>query len=533
MNKEQLTKMAVEYAIQTLCQFSKFDDFIVRGSFVTQVWVGPYKRPIHDLDLLYLKPYDSKLIIHLISEGMSYKQDKVIFDTENITQKDIWADSLSPGIRLFIPYRIGKHESELQIDIAAGDPLVVEPITTIIPLEYSEIKEITVKTVVVEIAAAWKLHGLFENINGPWQSKTLWDLYILCKYNHLNPTLFHQAIDVAFSSRLDPLDIVKRLLYGDFAKSSKSIKGWQKDFGTFGNPPFISLESIVAWVIHYLSNILKIENDGQLLSLSDVISYRVSLLKNNISPSAKLKLKQLKQKKKILSTKAYMSIPHIPGSRLGKSEKTIDLHRYKLLTEPQKHSTDTIIVQEKLDGSCVCVYRKNHHIFALGRAGDLANESPNESRRLWAEWVEINKFRFFDLLQNEERACGEWLAMAHGTRYKLPHEPFVLFDIFDDNNQALPFKRMETRANAQNFVLPKTLHYGAPINLEKVLPKLNTNGHHGALDKPEGLIWRLERNDKVLFRAKFIYQNKVDGCYLTEETGQPIVWNWRPEYDNE
>ncbi len=533
MNKQILTKMAIECAVQALSHSTKLDDFIIRGSFVSQEWMGQYKRPIKDLDLLYLKPYDPVRIASLISDGISYSNGVAAFDIEAMIQKEIWVDSLSPGVRLLIPYSIENQMSELQIDIAVGDPLVIEPVSKEISLEYADMKNIKVKTVVVEIAAAWKLHGLFEHINGPWQSKTLWDLYILCKNNDLDPVLFRQAIEVAFLSRLDPLDIVKRLLYGDFARSRKSIKGWLKDFDSFGKTEFIPMESTVSWIANYLMSILKIENDGQLLSLSEVISYRVSLLKKSNSPQAKLKLKELNQRKKILSTKAYMSILHMPGSRLGESEKTIDQHRFKLLTESQQHSTDTIIVQEKLDGSCVCAYRKGNEIFALGRAVDLANESPNESRRLWAEWVEINKSRFLQLLENGERACGEWLAMAHGTRYELLHEPFVLFDIFDRKNQAMSLQRMKERAFGQEFILPKILHCGAPIKLDEALIKLNNNGHHGALDRAEGLIWRLERNDKVLFRAKYVDKNKVDGCYLTEVTGNPIVWNWRPEAENE
>lgn len=532
MNKEIFTKMAIECAVQALCHSSTFKDFIVRGSFVSQQWMGQYRRPVKDLDLLYLKQYDPARIVALITDGISSADNAVHFDVDSMAQKEIWVESISPGIRLLIPFHVGNYQSELQIDIAAGDPLVVAPVLLNIPLEYSEAKSIDVETVVVEIAAAWKLHGLFEHINGPWQSKTLWDLYILCKNNCLNPVLLHQAIELAFSSRLDPLEIVKRLLYGDFAKSRKSIKGWKKDFKSFGDAEFIPLESVVAWVADYLIDILKIENDSKLLSLSEVISYRISLLKKNNSSHAKLKLKELNQKKKILPTKAYMSILHISGSRLGKSERTIDAHRFKLLTESSQHATDTVIVQEKLDGSCVCAYRKDNEIFALGRAGDLANESPNESRRLWAEWVEINKERFLSLLEDGERACGEWLVMAHGTRYKLQHEPFVLFDIFNSNNQAMNLQKLQHRANQHKFVLPKTIHYGEPITLEQALIKLNDYGHHGAIDKAEGLIWRLERNGKVMFRAKYVDKNKVDGCYLTETTGNPTIWNWQPELDN-
>ena len=48
---------------------------------------------------------------------------------------------------------------------------------------------------------------------------------------------------------------------------------------------------------------------------------------------------------------------------------------------------------------------------------------------MFAAWVEANAARFRDVLVDGERIAGEWLALAHGIRYELPHEPFVVFDV--------------------------------------------------------------------------------------------------------
>jgi len=44
-----------------------------------------------------------------------------------------------------------------------------------------------------------------------------------------------------------------------------------------------------------------------------------------------------------------------------------------------------------------------------------------------------NQDWFLALLNNREQLCGEWLLQAHGTRYNLPYEPFVAFDIMIDD----------------------------------------------------------------------------------------------------
>jgi len=98
----------------------------------------------------------------------------VVVDFDALTVEDIWKDSISPGVRLNVPFSIGNQHGILQVDIAVGDPLCRPPITKIFNAEVLE--PFPIRTVVLEIAVAWKFHGLFEHLNGPWQSKTLWDV---------------------------------------------------------------------------------------------------------------------------------------------------------------------------------------------------------------------------------------------------------------------------------------------------------------------------------------------------------------------
>ena len=98
------------------------------------------------------------------------------------------------------------------------------------------------------------------------------------------------------------------------------------------------------------------------------------------------------------------------------------------------------------------------------------------------------------------------------------------FDLFTNINHALNYEHFSERVAKGNFIKPKLLHYGEPCSLQEALDKLG-DGHHGATDTPEGLIWRLERNGKLAFRAKYVRHDKVDGCYLTEATGESEQWN--------
>lgn len=237
-------------------------------------------------------------------------------------------------------------------------------------------------------------------------------------------------------------------------------------------------------------------------------------------------------KSRPLGAKAYGSIPHLPGSRTGPADRHLPLGLARVCTERVRDAQDHIVVLEKLDGSCVAAARIGDGLVALGREGRLAAESPNESRRLWAAWVSTHAERFLAVLRPGERLVGEWLALAHGTRYALPHEPFVCFDLMH-GAERLPWRDVKARVQAGGFVTPGLIHEGGALSIEAALARLQGGGFHGAIDPVEGAVWRVERHSgdtaRVDFLAKYVRADKVDGSLLPENTGRPAVWNWRPE----
>jgi hypothetical protein len=116
------------------------------------------------------------------------------------------------------------------------------------------------------------------------------------------------------------------------------------------------------------------------------------------------------------------------------------------------------------------------------------------------------------------------LAQAHGTIYKLHHEPFVVFDLININERAI-YHNFLLRVLPFNFVVPNLVHIGQLLSIEKALEKVEVSGH-GAIDEVESVIYRVERNRKVDFLTKFVKHSKVDGKYLPENNNGQIIWNW-------
>lgn len=232
----------------------------------------------------------------------------------------------------------------------------------------------------------------------------------------------------------------------------------------------------------------------------------------------------------------YPSIGHLPGSRTGPSDRTVSAATARACTdEGAALSGTTVTVQEKLDGSCVMVARLDGRIVALGRDGTRAEDSPNAGRRMFARWVATEAPRFDALLEDGERAAGEWLALVHGTHYALAHEPFVLFDLLTSAASERSVRKtstaVEARARAHGFSTPHVVHRGAPLSIAGARALLGDRGHHGADEAAEGVVYRVERADRVLIVAKLVEAAKIDGRFLPENTGAPALWNFHDGLD--
>lgn len=228
---------------------------------------------------------------------------------------------------------------------------------------------------------------------------------------------------------------------------------------------------------------------------------------------------------KPLGRKNYGSIPHILGSRLGPSDSTISEGQSKQCTD-KVTSDHTVWCQTKLDGSNVGVAKlEDGSIVALGRAGFLASSANYEQHQLFDRWVRREQKRFDDLLDPGERLVGEWLAQAHGTVYNLQgREPFVAFDIMVEDQRMLTqdfYDRIDGAFEVPDYTF-------GPIKPEEAIKYLDNYG----ASEPEGVVYRVERikskkiGPQLLFLAKWVHADKIDGKYFNNET-----WNWRFEYE--
>lgn len=231
--------------------------------------------------------------------------------------------------------------------------------------------------------------------------------------------------------------------------------------------------------------------------------------------------------RKPLGRKAYGSIPHLSGSRVGPSDWHIEDGQARVLCAQVRDEHDRVIVREKLDGSNVAVARIDDEIYPLIRAGYRAEDSHYLMHHLFAKWVAARRARFKSMLMNGERVGGEWLLQAHGTRYDIRHpdELFVGFDILRESTRMLN-DDFVGRCHDNGVPVAALLSDGPSLSITDAMGKLGTYGFHRALDPVEGAVWRVESRRGVEFLAKFVRHNKQDGHYLDSETHGDPIWNW-------
>jgi hypothetical protein len=172
--------------------------------------------------------------------------------------------------------------------------------------------------------------------------------------------------------------------------------------------------------------------------------------------------------------------------------------------------------------------RVGGELIPLGRAGYTAISSPYEMHHMFHQWAMGNKNRF-GFLKEGERVVGEWLAQAHGTKYDLWHDPFVAFDIFNNQNKRIVFSDFIERIGdslVTPFVFQNGKKHFSISDLSIALSQYDAAPYHAEIDPCEGAIYRVEDDAKkeVSFLCKFVKETKQDGIYLKQG-----LWNWRPE----
>lgn len=113
---------------------------------------------------------------------------------------------------------------------------------------------------------------------------------------------------------------------------------------------------------------------------------------------------ELSMKYEKLLNKNYGSIPHLSISKLNQeADKRVTIGQENILTHKTRDKHDIIIVTEKVDGANVGILKKDGDIFGVSRNGLDVRSSTIKQIRLFQDYIDKHRNRYFEMLKEGER----------------------------------------------------------------------------------------------------------------------------------
>ncbi|NVJ28331.1 nucleotidyl transferase AbiEii/AbiGii toxin family protein [Myxococcus sp. AM011] len=227
MSAHSLPLRAGVAVLRRLARSSEASTLILRGGLMMRRWSGPVPRPVEDLDFLAAFPFNARDCVDRM-ERLLRDDTGDGFTFGALRSEIIWAETEFPGVRIHVETRLPGVESafELRIDTGFGDPM--DPPATWLDYESSDTAPARVLACRPETLLAWKVHGLFERGKGRFRPKDLFDTYLLTRYAPLEAELLPRALRLAFATRGDSLEVMERLVGGEFGRGPWSLEKWAR-----------------------------------------------------------------------------------------------------------------------------------------------------------------------------------------------------------------------------------------------------------------------------------------------------------------
>lgn len=210
----------------------------------------------------------------------------------------------------------------------------------------------------------------------------------------------------------------------------------------------------------------------------------------------------------------YPRTPHLFGSKgtdddkhLGEAESTAFI------------ADESLIVEEKLDGTNVGIHFSDSGEMVLQCRGHLITEGMHPQYDLFKQWAAVKRHVLDSMLESRFILFGEWVHAKHSIQYrKLPHY-FFEFDIFDKGQG--DFLDLEHRLSLLEGTGVQTVpvvHTGTVgrNELESLIGPSQFDSHfdNPLTNRPdnlmEGLYLRTEASGIVTGRAKVVRPEFVE-----------------------
>lgn len=227
----------------------------------------------------------------------------------------------------------------------------------------------------------------------------------------------------------------------------------------------------------------------------------------------------------------YPRTPHLFGSKGTDDDKH--------LGEAESNgfiADDSLIVEEKLDGTNVGIHFSDDGEIVLQCRGHVITEGMHPQYDLFKQWAAVKRHSLEERLQNRFIMFGEWLYARHSVFYRRLSHYFFEFDIYD--KQIGAFLDLEQRLGLLEDTGIETVpivHTGG-LKRSELEGLIGPSPFDSQFENPlnnqtdnlmEGVYLRTEANGVVTGRAKFVRPEFV------EKIKQSTHWQHQEMVPNE
>lgn len=210
----------------------------------------------------------------------------------------------------------------------------------------------------------------------------------------------------------------------------------------------------------------------------------------------------------------YPRTPHLFGSTGTSDDKHLDeVESKKFIAD------DSLIVEEKIDGTNVGIHFSDAGEMVLQCRGHLITEGMHPQYDLFKQWAAVKRNALETHLEDRFIVFGEWVYARHSIHYRQLTHYFFEFDIYDKHGEVfLDLEQRLTLVEAIGLQTVPVVHVGR-IDRDDLEDLIGPSQFESYFENPvtkqpdnlmEGLYLRTEAEGIVTGRAKFVRPEFVE-----------------------
>lgn len=210
----------------------------------------------------------------------------------------------------------------------------------------------------------------------------------------------------------------------------------------------------------------------------------------------------------------YPRTPHLFGSKGTDDDKHLgEAESNRFIAD------ESLIVEEKIDGTNVGIHFSDSGAMVLQCRGHLITEGMHPQYDLFKQWAAVKRNALEGMLENRFLLFGEWVYARHSIHYRKLSHYFFEFDIYDKQQQQfLGLKCRLALLERTGIQTVPVVHTGS-VRRDELETMIGPSQFDSHFDNPttnrpdnrmEGIYLRTEANGVVTGRAKFVRPEFVE-----------------------